>query len=87
MILLFKGLVIAWYSIVLSFENARSQRTFADDEHREMRAERMRFFVWEPGADRQKTRLIFRVENARPQRAFPLVSLPYFNCFVMLVYP
>ena len=46
----------------------------------------VRVFHWgSGGADGEKTRLIFRVENARAQRAFPLAFLPHSNCLVMLV--
>ena len=72
-------------SPISDFGNARPQRAFAGDKHSEMRAGRALFHWGSGGAEGEKTRVIFRVENARAQRAFPLVSLPYFNYFVTLV--
>ena len=52
--MLFKWLLIVWYSPILSFENARAQRAFAGDEHYKMRAGRARFLAWEPGAQKRE---------------------------------
>ena len=83
--LLLKLLVIAWYSRILSFENARAQRAFAGDKYNRMRAGRAHSLLVSRVHKREKTRLIFRVENAHAQRAFSLASLSHFNCFVTLV--
>ena len=83
--LLLKLLVIAWYSLVLSFENARAQRAFDGDKYNKMRTSRAHSLFVSRVHKREKTRLIFRVENAHAQRAFPLASWSHFDCFVMLV--
>ena len=61
-------------------KNARPQCAFVTDEHREMRAGRAHFPLGIRGCRGEKTRFIFRVENARAQRAFSLAS-----CHILIV--